>query len=111
MSHNKTINELSPHLFWDIDVLSLDINSSKRTIIERVIGFGILNDWNWIVSVYGKDQIKETVLTLKNIDKVITLSFLANLLVSLKKISHATQKFSQRTTSGNIKSFNEYSRV
>jgi len=78
MSHTKNINELSTHLFWDVDIASLDINTSKKTIIERVLGYGILNDWNWIVSVYGKDQIKNTALTLKNLDKV-TLSFLANL--------------------------------
>ena len=78
MSYTKSINELSTHLFWDVDIASLDIITSKKTIIERVLGYGILNDWNWIVSVYGKDQIKNTALTLKNIDKV-TLSFLANL--------------------------------
>lgn len=73
-----SINNLSTHLFWDVDKSALDINASDALIIHRVLEYGILNDWKIITAIYGLDHIKKVVVKLRTIDDV-TLSFLCAL--------------------------------
>jgi hypothetical protein len=53
------INDLSPHLFWDVKRDTLDAERNKRLIIERVIQRGNRNDLDKIISFYGKGEIRE----------------------------------------------------
>ncbi|MFV8360344.1 DUF6922 domain-containing protein [Flavobacterium sp. LS1P3] len=78
MKTNYTISELSPHIFWDVNTMSLDFEKSKEQIIYKVLEFGVMNDWNIIKKVYGLEVIKNISLQFRSLDAV-TLSFLANL--------------------------------
>ena len=78
MKSQYTIEDLSAHLFWDVDKKAIDFEKSREQIISKVIELGMLNDWNNLKEVYGLKVIKETVQQLRSIDDV-TLAFLSNL--------------------------------
>lgn len=73
-----TIKDLSSHLFWDVDTSLLDFNTSKNIIIQKVLEYGMMKDWQIIKEVYGKQTILKTALQLRNLDDV-TLAFLSNI--------------------------------
>ena len=60
MDTNKNIPFSIKKLFWDTNKEKLDTNLHKKNIIERTINYGVLADWKWLLSVYGKDVIKQT---------------------------------------------------
>ncbi len=83
INNQKDIATLSPHLFWDTDKSKLDIHQSKAFIIQRVLEYGLLQDWRMINKTYGLEEIKKVAITFRTIDDV-TLSFLCSIL-KLKK--------------------------
>lgn len=63
------LDELSQHLFWDIDKTKLDIEKHKRLIIERVMNRGNLKDLNILFQIYDVDSIKHELLNIGYLDK------------------------------------------
>ena len=45
--------------FWDVNVETLDIKRHKRYIITRLLNYGTLADWRWLMHTYGKKHIAE----------------------------------------------------
>lgn len=43
--------------FWDTDPVLLDTKKNERTIISRVLNYGTLAHWRWLVETYGKEHI------------------------------------------------------
>jgi ribosomal protein S8 len=82
VSHN--INDLSAHLFWDVDKSALDFEKSKVQIIYKVLEFGLISDWEIIQEIYGLETIKNISLELRTLD-VVTLAFLSDLFKIEKK--------------------------
>jgi len=80
----NSISHLSPHLFWDVDADNVNFDTSKKLIIERVLEYGLIKDWNLIVAVYGLLEIEKTAKQLKSLDPV-TLSFLSTIFNSPKE--------------------------
>ncbi len=79
MKPNKNhldISQLSEHLFWDVDKDMLDAENNKRLIIQRVLDYGLMNDWQIIKDYYGIDVISQTATTLKELDPR-SLSFIS----------------------------------
>jgi hypothetical protein len=70
---------LSAHLFWDIDKSSFDIQKHRRWLIERVIGYGGLTDWRFIRSFYGNDILREEVVQIRTMKKK-DLNFVSKML-------------------------------
>ena len=68
--------QLSKHIFWDIDLKSIDYNKHISLIIERVFIYGNLEDWKIIKQHYGVEKIKVEALKIRVLDKK-TLSFLS----------------------------------
>lgn len=60
----KVTNHLSPHLFWDTKLESLDFQKNKRLIIDRVLHRGTLEEWNFIKSLYGQDELIKVICAL-----------------------------------------------
>lgn len=54
-----SIADFSPHLFWDVNKATLDLEKHKRLIVERVIQRGSRHDLDMLLSYYGKDQVRE----------------------------------------------------
>jgi ribosomal protein S8 len=78
MIKSYSIENLSPHLFWDVDKSTLDFEKSKIQIVYKVLEYGLISDWNIIKEIYGLETIKEISLELRTLDDV-TLSYLSNL--------------------------------
>ncbi len=68
--------QLSSDIFWDTDPADLDIHKNAGYIIDRVVGYGTLEDWRTILDIYGHDKVKKTVTRLRYLDSR-TLSFLS----------------------------------
>ncbi|HNW96906.1 MAG TPA: hypothetical protein PKK00_00680 [Bacteroidales bacterium] len=74
--NKNDILKLSAHLFWDVDRNNIDFNKNKKFIVQRVLEYGLLCDWQIIYSYYGIDDIAKTAITIKDIDKK-SLAFIA----------------------------------
>ena len=56
------MSPLNETLFWDTDLNNLDPILHKRQIIERILQFGDLDDYNWMRDQYSVDEIKNVIL-------------------------------------------------
>ncbi len=70
------VHQLSDYLFWDIEKNKIDFTKNKKWLIQRVLEYGLLNDWKIIYKHYGIDEIAKMAITMKDID-VKTVSFIA----------------------------------
>ena len=61
-------NSLSKHLFWDVAPSKLDIERNKKLIIQRVLDYGMLSDWEFIYNRYGLEEIVKIALSIKDLD-------------------------------------------
>lgn len=78
--------QLSNHIFWDVNINSIDYQKHARLVIERVVTFGNLEDWHKIKSFYGLAKIKKEALQIRILD-----SKTLNMLSLILKVP--TQKF------------------
>jgi hypothetical protein len=69
MKPTLNIDELSSHLFWDVDKKALRPDQHKKLIIQRVLEYGLWEDWKAIYSYYGKNTIHDIVGKLRDIDE------------------------------------------
>lgn len=59
MQTNTLIEQLSPHLFWDIDKQTFDLEKYSGQLIQRVLEYGELDDWRKIRDYYGLERIAD----------------------------------------------------
>ncbi|MBA3985473.1 MAG: hypothetical protein H0X63_02615 [Flavobacteriales bacterium] len=59
---------LSPHLFWDVDRVNLDMEKNASFIIKRVLEYGLWNDWKIIQQNYGIANIAQTALKFRELE-------------------------------------------
>jgi hypothetical protein len=78
MRQEITINDFSPHLFWDVDIDLFDLEKYKTFFIQRVLEYGKMSDWNLIKKLYGLKEIENVALHARSLDAV-TLAFVSNL--------------------------------
>ncbi len=71
--------QFSKHIFWDVNVDSIDFQKHSRLVIERVVTCGDLEDWHILKAFYGLDKIEEEALQIRVLDKK-TLNFLSLIL-------------------------------
>ncbi len=53
----RVAETLSSHLFWDVDSEKLDPESNAAFIIQRVLQYGLIEDWLFIQKYYGLKKI------------------------------------------------------
>lgn len=63
-----SINDFSAHLFWDVDREKLSLPQNKSFIIQRVLEYGVLNDWQLIKDKIGINEIADVAVELGNLD-------------------------------------------
>jgi len=78
MQEKIKIESFSEHLFWDVDRNKLDFEKNKQFIIERILDYGLINDWNIIYNYYGIKKIAKISTKLRNLDKK-SISFISTL--------------------------------
>jgi len=72
------ISDFSKHLFWDVDVNGLDLEKSKRYIIQSVLNYGLIKDWDLIYHYFGINEIAKIAVDSRDLDKK-SASFVAML--------------------------------
>ena len=77
------VSKLSKRMFWDTPIKNIDPVKHSRWIVERVMGYGSLEDWQIIKRWYGKEGLRSTVVKSRVLDAV-SVSFLC-LVLDLKK--------------------------
>ncbi len=70
--------KFSKHLFWDIDIDDLDLDKHESYVINRVLDYGLMNDWRLIKKYYGLDRIKNVALDIRSMFPE-SLAFIANI--------------------------------
>ena len=70
---------LSREIFWDCKADSIDFETRARFVIQRVLQYGKLADWNEVQRFYGLEKIKEEMLKEPDLDPR-TLAFLSVIL-------------------------------
>jgi hypothetical protein len=78
MESIRPIDLLSKHLFWDTDIEVISIDKNKSFIIQRVLEYGFMGDWNLIKKWYGIEEIGEVACQFRTLDPR-ALSFLVNI--------------------------------
>ena len=83
LKQNAEVNMslFSSHLFWDVDIAKIDMSRNKKWLIQRVLEYGLLNDWQIIYKYYGIEEIAQISINLKDLDNksVSFISVLANI--------------------------------
>jgi len=72
------LKDLNPQYFWDVNINNLDLNRSKRFIIERVFVMGTSKEIMLIINYYGKRVVVRVLKNLNYIDPK-TLNFVSKL--------------------------------
>jgi hypothetical protein len=67
---------LSKVIFWDTQYDTIDWEHKARYVIERVVMYGTVEDWQSIKTFYGMNRIKDEMLQSRDLDAK-TLSFLS----------------------------------
>ena len=75
---SSLITSFSPHIFWDVDVQSVDLEKNGVFVLQRVLQYGILKDWLLLKYIMGAENIKALAVQLPTLDDV-SISFLSNL--------------------------------
>lgn len=70
------LNNLSPHLFWEVDKAKLEIQKNKKFIVRRVLEYGLLSDWILINQLYGLREISSIAIKIRDLDER-TISFIS----------------------------------
>ena len=78
MKKEITIDDFSPHLFWDVDLDGFELNKYQSFFIQRVLEYGKIKDWELIKQLYGMEAIKIAALNARSLDAV-TLSFVSTI--------------------------------
>ena len=64
-----SIKDFSPHLFWDLNIDKIDVQSHKNLIIRKVLLYGLINDWKMIYKFYGISEISAIAREMKELDE------------------------------------------
>ena len=79
MENTDKLHGLSPYLFWDFDTTQFDIDKNASWLIQRVLEYGQMNDWNIIEKYFGVDKIVSYALNFRTLNPVARsfLSFIS----------------------------------
>ena len=93
MEQTPNLYGLNQHLFWDIDTQNFDIDRNAAWIIQRVLEYGTMKDWNILERHFGIDKIVSYALNFRTLDPV-ALSFLC-FISNTKKEDYRCYHFAQ----------------
>ena len=77
------VSKLSKRMFWDTPIENIDPVKHSRWIVDRVMRWGKVEDWELIKKWYGKSGLRKIVVTSRDLDNV-SISFLC-IVLDLKK--------------------------
>ena len=71
------ISQLSSHLFWDVDRLTLNAEDHAGFLICRIMERGSSQDVRYAWRYYGEDRVREELLKAPSLSRK-TINFFAN---------------------------------
>lgn len=78
MERKISIELLSKHLFWDTPLEGIDIEKNKGFIVQRVLEYGLMDDWNLISAWFGLSEIGALATQFRSLDPK-ALAFIVNI--------------------------------
>jgi hypothetical protein len=64
------VSALSARMFWDTPIAHIEGHGHRHFIVERVMRYGRLQDWELIKAWYGFEGLREIVTALRDLDEV-----------------------------------------
>ena len=79
MEHENSIllQQLSKHLFWDVNIDDIDIRKHQKFIIERIVKRGNLKDFRLLLKSFNNKVIIQNIIKIRSLDTK-TLVFLSS---------------------------------
>lgn len=68
MSKKECIDTMSVHLFWDVDRDSIDLDKNIAYVVQRVLEYGLQEDWVLLKKQLGLARITEVCKGLRSLD-------------------------------------------
>ncbi len=68
--NSNTKPELNPSLLWDFGEKEFDLQKNKKIIIQRVVEYGTLEDWSFIIKQYGEAEVVRNIKELSGLSKL-----------------------------------------
>ena len=62
-------DSFSDFLFWDVDRTQLDSGKNSRFVVKRVLEYGLFDDWELLVQLYGLKRITNEAKQIRNLDR------------------------------------------
>lgn len=78
MNTVNPIDQFSQHLLWDVDRSKLDMEKNSDYIVKKVLEYGLIDDWRFILKYYGIKRIAEIAKTFRELDEK-SLFFISSL--------------------------------
>ena len=69
MNTVNPIDQFSQHLLWDVDRSKLDMEKNSDYIVKKVLEYGLIDDWRFILKYYGIKRIAEIAKTFRELDE------------------------------------------
>lgn len=91
MSKNKKLPENFKPLFWGYDFNSIDPFLSKHLVIVNTLNYGDLSQWRYLVGLYGKEDMRQTVKKIPKSEFRPQVVKLIKLLFGIKKFQYASR--------------------
>jgi hypothetical protein len=66
---------ISKRVFWDVDFDSLDYDKDRLFIIDKVMNYGLWDDFVAVIQYYGKEVVKKEIVKSSYLKKDV-LNFL-----------------------------------
>lgn len=63
------VEDFSPSLFWDVDKAQLDFEKHAVHVVDKAINRGSWEDFQKVLSYYGRKRVKAIVKNLRYMDK------------------------------------------
>ena len=76
-------------LFWSYRFEDIDPQLQKKTIIVQLLNYGTLDHWKWLVSQYGRGEIRRVLQTIPATEIRKRTRELAGLLFSITNWRYA----------------------
>ncbi len=65
-----TKSEFNTALLWDFGEKEFDLQENKKIIIQRVVEYGSLSDWSFIIKQYGEAEIIRNIKEMSGLSKL-----------------------------------------
>jgi hypothetical protein len=62
MMNSANKPNISKRVFWDVDFESLDYDKDRLFIIDKVMNYGLWDDFVAVMRYYGKDVVKREIV-------------------------------------------------